>query len=259
MPNLVLADALDDFKAVITNKRFLIKYTVQTDSTNDNDKRNTGYFMRSDGNAKILDNDFSKDIANFTFTEGINGEDFFIEIISTQKFGKMNVAVSYYKIGNKLFQISRMIKDGKYKDFAKKIAALYEINDKKIYGNIHIKNIVDVLSNEENYSRAGSGTNDESLNYFDVKSKNDSNALKAMRFYFDGDTIKRIAIAEYSKNLNSDEIKGNRSIIEIEEFNSNPDENYFKLPEKFKKTQSFGSWKYNGTVLNFMKGGLEDE
>ena len=257
LPNLVSADALDDFKNVIASKHFLIKYTVKTDTTDANDKRNSGYFMKSGGNVKIVDNNFSLDTANFT--EGINGEDFFIETVYAQKFGKMNDAVSYYKIDEKLFQISRMIKNGKYKDFGKQIAAVYEINNKKIYGSIQLKNIMDLLSDEENYIRAGSGTNDEGLNYFDVKSKNDSDALKAIRFYFKDDKIARIAIAEYSRDSISDEMKGTRSIIEIEEFNSNPDDSYFKLPEKFKKTQFFGSWKYSGTVFRFMSSEVEDE
>ena len=259
LQNLVSADALDDFKNVIASKHFLIKYTVKTDTTYANDKRNSGYFIKSDGDAKIVDNNFSLDTMNFT--EGINGEDFFIETVSAQKFGKMNVAVSYYKIDEKLFQFSRMIKDGKYKDFGKQMVAVYEINNKKIYGSIYLKNIMDLLSDEENYTRAGSGTNDEGLNYFDVKSKNkeDSNSLKAMRFYLKDDKIAKIAIAEYSRDSISDEMKGTHSIIEVEEFNSNPDDSYFKLPEKFKKTHFFGSWKYSGTVLNFMRSEIEDE
>lgn len=257
MPNLVSADALDDFKTVIASKHFLIKYTVQTDSTNDTSKRNTGYFIKSDGNAKIVDNNFSLDITNFT--EGINGEDFFIETVSVAQVGKMNIAVSYYKIDDKLFQISRMIQNGKYKDFSRTPAFYYEIGDKKIYGSVYLKHIMDTLIDEKNYTRAGSGTNEEGLNYFDVKSSTADDSINAIRFYFDGNTIKKISIAEYNKNSNTGEIKGTRSIIEIEEFHSDPADSNFRLPDKFKKTKSFGQWKYNGTVFNFMKGWAKNE
>ena len=46
-------------------------------------------------------------------------------------------------------------------------------------------------------------------------------------------------------------MKGTRSIIEIEEIDSNPDDSYFKLPDKYKDFWSMGQWHYN----NFLYGG----
>ena len=154
-----------------------------------------------------------------------------------------------------------MIKNGKYKDFGDHTMHYCEIGDKKIYGTNYIKDIIDTVLDEENYTRAGSGTNDEGLNYCE---NDDSNSLKAIRYYFDGNIVKRIAIVNYSKNSETGEIKGSRSIIEIEEFNANPDDSNFKFPNKFKKNKSFGQWKYNGAVFghgleSFMEGWSEDE
>ena len=87
-PNLVSADALDDFKNVIASKHFLIKYTVKTDDTNDEKKQNSGYFMKYKGDTKIIDNKFS--LNSTKFTEGINGEDFFIETILDNQIGQSN-------------------------------------------------------------------------------------------------------------------------------------------------------------------------
>lgn len=249
LPNFTQADALEDFKNVIASKHFVIKYTIKTDDTNDEKKRNFGYLMKVKRNWQIADSDSYYDnyisANNGKFIEGINGEDFILEKITHIPGNYYSHVACYYKIEDKLFIRNRIFRKGKYRDAKSPFTSYYEIGNKKIYGNINIKIVMDSLLDEENYFLVGSGTNDEGLIHFDVKLKtSDGDSLKAIRYYFDNSNIKRITIATYNRDLETGEMKGSRSIIEVEEFNSNPNDSDFKLPDKFRKFESMGKWTY---------------
>lgn len=79
------------------------------------------------------------------------------------------------------------------------------------------------------YKFIGSGTLGNGLSYEDFfGSKNGFNC--AIRYYFDGDTLSKIAVFDYvmkDSRVQSYE----KYLVQIDEFSSTPDQSYLKLPE----------------------------
>lgn len=250
LPNVAQADTLDDFKNILASKHFFIKYTYQRDYTADNTPR-IG-IEAYDGN-------------NF-YTEDATKPNEDSKDKKSKKIDAMmqRPAMCHLKIGDKLFmlmktetkgkvQYNRNNKTAQYKevdeefDFLKtqKIKSSIGTHESYIY-NTALSPAVIALFNEEDdiysgkylYRRAGSGTTADGLEYFDLKSVNSNeNRLNAIRYYFENGVIKKIDVAVYGKNPQTGELSGNKIIIEVEEFNTNPDPKYFKLPDNFKKIE----------------------
>lgn len=82
------------------------------------------------------------------------------------------------------------------------------------------------------YEFLGSGSLDNGLTYEDFVS-DDSNMFSAVRYYFDGDDMKRIAFASYIKK--DGEIEGyTKSVIDVIEFVPTADQSYLSLPAELK-------------------------
>lgn len=82
------------------------------------------------------------------------------------------------------------------------------------------------------YKFIGSGTLGNGLSYEDFfGSKNGFNC--AIRYYFDGDTLTKIAVFNYvTKDSRVQTYE--KYLVQIDEFSSNPDQSYLKLPEGLK-------------------------
>ena len=107
-----------------------------------------------------------------------NNENIFSEYVESGKEKIFGKEFQYDK-----YLVKRTLKNGK---IAEESYFLYYDETK------NLKNIMGSLLDEENYTRAGNGTNEEGLNYFDVKSVTDEDSLKAIRYYFEGNTIKKL-------------------------------------------------------------------
>ena len=79
------------------------------------------------------------------------------------------------------------------------------------------------------YKFAGSGTLENGTAYEDFTADN-GDTFYATRFYFDGDTLTKIATINYSESSGNFE----KSVIEVTEFSPTPDQSYLKLPETLK-------------------------
>ena len=80
----------------------------------------------------------------------------------------------------------------------------------------------------------GSGWLNNGLNYEDYRS--DHNGMfEAVRYYFNGYTLVKIASATYYTNAKG-ELDGTRCIIKIDEFSPTPDKKYLSLPAGLKDT-----------------------
>lgn len=73
-----------------------------------------------------------------------------------------------------------------------------------------------------------SGWLDNGLNYEDYKTENDG-IYEAVRYYFNGYTLVKIAAIQYWKNAQG-VLEGKKTIIKINEFSPTPDQTYLNLP-----------------------------
>lgn len=84
------------------------------------------------------------------------------------------------------------------------------------------------------YKFVGSGTLNGGLNYEDFSAEK-NNTFYAIRYYFNGDKMVKIAMFNYTKNGGT--ITGyEKHVLDIEEFSTEPDENYLQLPNGLKDT-----------------------
>lgn len=111
------------------------------------------------------------------------------------------------------------------------------------FGSSSMTRYLNALLPDENKSKdmpkftyVGSGWLDNGLNYEDYKS-NENGMFEAVRYYFNGYNLVKIAAAQYWTN-NAGVIEGNKTIIKINEFSPTPDKAYLELPAGVKvKTQ----------------------
>ena len=246
-PNIVQADALDDFKKILESKHFFIKYIIEHDS---NAKRDKGYLYKDKKTGYQIAGDNGSNAQNMIF-EASDRDNFYLEnkIMNDSVNCQLNPAQCQLKIENKLFMFFKTECKGKidYATIGNLKYAIYEEVDKNFEFPTAFTSAINALLNKEQdidsgkyiYNRAGSGRSEDGLSYFDIKADTgNENLLNAVRYYFDGNTIKKIAIAGYYKNPKTNEVIGQHMIINVEEFGTNPDQNYFKLPDKFKKIKS---------------------
>ena len=85
------------------------------------------------------------------------------------------------------------------------------------------------------YKRAGSGTLSGGLYYVDLKAVNPAQNVifDAIRYYFQNGTLIKIEAGQYYKTK-AGKLDGTRTIINVQEFTSEAETKYFKLPEGLK-------------------------
>ena len=260
LPNIAQADTLDDFKNILSSKHFFIKYT-------------SSYGEEVAINESPYDQHYELMMREYHHSSGVymemcDGNNFysekrwkFKEGVDEKYIRRINKDISTpcrLKIGTKLFTYSRTEKNNIPNYFTrisevlhnKKMVNYIDVEEEFDFYNPIIRTalspavaallneVEDIYSGKYLYRRAGNGTTEDGLEYFDLKADTGiSNNLNAIRYCFENGVIKQIFIAVYTKNPQTGEIGGFKTIIEVEEFNTNPDPKYFKLPDNFKKMQ----------------------
>lgn len=123
-------------------------------------------------------------------------------------------------VANVLGRISMIEKGISYGD--SKVTMLLNAlvpNDQKVQGNL-------------NFKRVSSGSLPNGLSYVDYSATYGGN-LTAIRYYFQGDKMVKIASGEYYTDSNG-KLNGERTIIKINEFSNVADKSYLELPEGLK-------------------------
>lgn len=82
------------------------------------------------------------------------------------------------------------------------------------------------------YKFFASGTLDGGLTYEDFVSDK-GNTFSAVRYYFDGDNMVKIALVNYVRD-GENILSYDKSVINITEFSTTPDQSYLKLPAELK-------------------------
>lgn len=106
------------------------------------------------------------------------------------------------------------------------------------FGNMDVTKLLNaILPNDGKsegvvtYRRVKSGTLPNGQYYVDLKAENlpKNTIFDAIRYYFENGTLVKIEAGQYFRT-ETGKLDGVRTIINIYEFNSNPDSKYFKLP-----------------------------
>ena len=106
------------------------------------------------------------------------------------------------------------------------------------YGNETVTRLLNAcLPNEQKsgemprYNKVGEGWLENGMNYIDYRSAGKGNSFEAIRYYFNGNTLVKIASGLYTLNASGEVVNGWRNIIKINEFSPVADQKYLKLPE----------------------------
>ena len=83
-------------------------------------------------------------------------------------------------------------------------------------------------ASQKKYQFVTSGQLENGLTYEDFSAR-DGNTVSAIRYYFEGDELRKIAFASYGRTSNN-RIRARKCIVKIISFSSEPDQSLLKLP-----------------------------
>ena len=93
----------------------------------------------------------------------------------------------------------------------------------------------EVPAGRPSYQYVGAGSLADGLSYEDYRASS-SEGLEAIRYYFEGAKLVRIASASYNRDANGS-LVGHKCILKIEEFSSVPDAGKLALPANLKEVE----------------------
>ena len=234
------AEPIDAYREMLANKTYTIKYTNLTPET-----RRTSRTLAAMTNGKMNDpmTAMYQPTQSIVVCDGDNRyEESGYDALASCRLqrGEEMYTFSRVKAGNSITYVGTV--DGKAKKgetsaylhaamYAEKVWGL-NFGDNRMTRFLHA-----LLPNDgkaeglPSYSRVASGTLPDGLNYVDYKADNSSaNFFEAIRYYFRGDRMVKIAAGQYCVN-DKGEMDGVRCIIKIDEFSPTPDPSYLKLPD----------------------------
>lgn len=239
------ADALDDFRAAVESRTYMIRYkaeSVQEFISAGNQKRGRGNI--AGGSVQGVPS--MNTISNTCFLVS-DGEDFYAELFL---FG--NPPQYYLKQGDKFFEFQKIANGKKtlYVQFASdKPNILFSrtftpLDDGYRSGEREMKKAMGALfpdapktAFEKVYHRAGSGTMEDGLTYFDLKSddsvESSEGHFEIIRYYFRGAQLEKIAMGSYTRA--EDDVAGDRTIITVTQYSTVPDRGFLSLPPGVKE------------------------
>ncbi|MBR2139271.1 MAG: hypothetical protein IJ963_00200 [Phascolarctobacterium sp.] len=227
---------LDTYRQLLVNNKFTLKYeniTPMPRKTNKDKVHFYGFDGMAVDKAHFLTN------RQFDGTIVMNGVDKYEEV------GYENMSMCNLTKGDKAYFFT--------KHFNGKKTTYYGDSGKKNKVSAHDKNMQAISINGQSYADpvmtrlltailppshksadmpvykyVDSGWLDNGLSYEDYRANIDG-TLEAIRYYFNGNKLVKIAAASYYV-LPDGKLDGNKAIIKIKEFTANPDVSYLNLP-----------------------------
>ena len=237
-PTSASADSLDSYRQILKSDSYTIRYRNITPAPRVTNRDRLELFGSSGmavGRNEYLAN---KTIVGFITSNGIN---------KYEEVGDGAFDMCRLRKGNENFLFTRRTKGDRvqyYGEGRNKIRAnsrnyLAELLEGESYGDADMTRLINAIMPDEDksadmprYTHVKSGELSDGLSYEDYKSS-DGGVLSAIRYYFDGDRLVKIAAADYRKDSDGS-IEGRHCIIEIEEFSSKVESEYLTLPTELK-------------------------
>ncbi len=111
---------------------------------------------------------------------------------------------------------------------------LIELLNGESFGDLHFTEMMTAIISDsqknaaqKSYKFVTSGTLDDGLIYEDFANR-DGNTVSAIRYYFDGDELKKISFASYGQEGNR--VRARKCIVKILSFTDSPEQNLLRLP-----------------------------
>lgn len=235
----VSADALDSYRKMIADNNFTLKYeNISPAARNKN------------GDAIYMTNRSSMDLTSIDY---MTNKDTKCIIVASgdkryEEVAIHEVATCRLRNGDELFVFSRVEKDGKVEFYGRKkgevtaVAVDYmsiaESGDS--FGGDDASILLNAMMPNDNrptggvmYQKIGEGNLSNGFNYVDYKS-HFGNRLELIRYYLKGKEMVKIAAGFYTTNSSGDIVEGRHCILKIDEFNSEVDRKYLRLPDELK-------------------------
>ena len=264
--NSAYAAKIDAYRNAIKNKTFTIKYQITNppiyQSNNEGKLANKGFFQRSVGQALTYHNGLVVENGEDRYSETYISSQFSSTYrdlygkISTTQNKTFNVGKCQLKKNGEVFNFNYEFKDGvkryysqgtsgknssvkadennfltPYQVFLSKYNLGSPVLTKAFLPIIPPERVIDTPQTPR-YKFIGSGNLQGGLSFEDFASDRD-NIFSAIRYYFEGDKLVKIAQASYLKN-GSEVAAYEKSVINIVEFSSTPDQRYLSLPAELK-------------------------
>lgn len=244
------ASNLDTYRNLLMRKTYTIKYKEITPQVRATNKDRINLYGKNSMDTGTSDLFVNKPTQSILVCDGDNKyEEIGIGNAYLESAGIKSVATCRLQKGKEIFNYTRYYdKDKLVYSGAKKgsvsavdfnILAYLEQGDS--FGTANMTRLLNAMLPNDNkavgmpiFKYVGSGWLNSGLNYEDYRS--DHNGMfEAVRYYFNGYTLVKIASATYYTNANG-QLDGTRCIIKIDEFSPTPDKNYLSLPAGLKDT-----------------------
>lgn len=244
------ASNLDTYRNLLMRKTYTIKYQEITPQARATNKDRINLYGKNSMDTGTSDLFVNKPTQSILVCDGDNKyEEIGVGNAYLESAGVKSVATCRLQKGDEVFNYTRYYDKDKlvYRGTKKGSVSAIEFNilanleQGDSFGTANMTRLLNAMLPDGNkaagmpsFRYVGSGWLNNGLNYEDYRS--DSNGVfEAVRYYFNGYTLVKIASATYYTNAKG-ELDGTRCIIKIDEFSPTPDKKYLSLPEGLKDT-----------------------
>ena len=232
----VLADNLDTYRNLLQKKVYTIKYSNITPEPRKTNKDKTTLLGSNNMETGKLDQLTYKATESVVVSDGNKR----YEEVGTNQFKTCR-----FQNGDDTYVFTKLNDQGKVTWFGNKKGEVIARQTNYLsatmmgdsFGNGTVTRLLNAcLPNDQKekdmlrYKKVGEGWLGNGLNYIDYQSEV-SGYLEAIRYYFNGNTLVKIASGMYTLNASGEVVNGWRNIIKINEFSPVADISYLKLPE----------------------------
>lgn len=235
---IAFANAVDVYRQILLNGNYTIRYENVTPARRITNRDRMELFGSS--GMAVNRNDYLVNKSIFGLIVGAGADryeevgDGAFDMCRLTKGGE-NFLFTRYTKGNKVEYF------GKDKNRVEANARNYlsELINGESYGDEDMSRLLNAMlpdnvksADMPRYEFVRSGRLDGGITFEDYKST-EGGTMSAIRYYFDGERLIKIASADYRKRADG-RIDGHHCIVKIKEFTSTPDRDYLKLPSEVK-------------------------
>ena len=235
----VSADSLDSYRQLLASNNFTLKY--ENISPAARNKNGDAVYMTNRSSMDVTDIDYMTNKATKCIVVA-SGDKRYEEVAINE------AAACRLRDADEMFVFSRVAKNGQNTYVGKKKGEVTAIavdhmsiaaNGESFGGDDATILLNAMMPNNSrpaggiSYSKIGEGNLQNGLSYIDYKAHY-AGRLELIRYYFKGNEMVKIAAGFYTTNSSGDITNGRHCILNIEQFNSEVDRNYLRLPAELK-------------------------
>jgi hypothetical protein len=236
------ASNLDTYRNLLIKGTYMIKYDNITPLPRVTNKDKINFYGYS--GMAIDKNDYltNRQISGVLVSDGNN---------RYEEVGDANYNMCRLMRDKKSYSYSKYVKNNAWEFFGSKKGVVSPVKSNVIaeltagesYGDADMSKVLSAMlpaymqsADATQFEYVTSGWLDNGLNYEDYQSVSTDNGMEAIRYYFNGYNLVKIAYAGSFKDANGKE-SGRKCIIKIKEFSPTPEKELLKLPSELKSDE----------------------